>query len=87
MPIIIRAKGDDHANDVIKKFKKVITSTNIVQIAKDRRYYAKPSEVRTQRMNELRRMKRRLRSIKKLKNAPQPRPARTIRRRTTENEG
>ncbi len=68
MPIIIKAKGDDHTGDLIKKFKKVIASTNIIQIVKDRKYYQKPSEVRTVRMNELRRMKKRLRSLKKQKN-------------------
>lgn len=72
MPIIIKAKGDDHTGDLIKKFKKVIAATNIIQVVKDRKYYMKPSEVRTQRMNELRRMKKRMRSIKKLKNIPAP---------------
>ncbi len=74
MPIIIRAKGDDHTGDLIKKFKKVIAATNIIQVVKDRKYYLKPSEVRTVRQNEIRRMKKRLRSIKKLKNAPTPKP-------------
>ena len=74
MPIIIRAKGDDHTGDLIKKFKKVVAATDIIQIVKDRKYYQKPSEIRTQKMNELRRMHRRLKSIKRLKNAPTPRP-------------
>lgn len=72
MPIIIRAKSDDHPGDLIKKFKKVIAATNIIQNVKDRKYYMKPSEIRTQRQNEIRRMKKRIRVIKKLKNAPIP---------------
>jgi ribosomal protein S21 len=76
MPIIIRAKRDDHPGDIIKKFKKVVAATDIIQIVKDRRYFQKPSELRTVRMNEIRRMKKRLRSIKKLKNPPIPKPPR-----------
>lgn len=74
MPIIIKARGDDHTGDLIKKFKKVMAATNIIQIVKDRKYYQKPSEVRTMRMNELRRMKKRMRSLKRQKNVVQQRP-------------
>jgi ribosomal protein S21 len=74
VPIIIRAKGDDHTGDLIKKFKKVIAATDIIQVVKDRRYYQKPSEVRTVRQNEIRRMKKRLRAIKKQKNVSTPKP-------------
>lgn len=74
MPIIIRARSDDHTGDLIKKFKKIIAATNIIQIVKDRKYYQKPSELRTVRMNELRRMRKRVHNLKKLKNIPAPRP-------------
>ena len=73
MPIIVKAKSDDHPGDVIKKFKKIIAATNIIQVVKDRKYYMKPSEVRTQRQNEIRRMKKRQRVLKHLKNVPAPR--------------
>jgi ribosomal protein S21 len=80
VPIIIKAKGDDHTGDLIKKFKKIIAATNIIQVVKDRKYYMKPSEVRTVRQNELRRMKKRLRSLKKMKNIPAPKiPKRPVR--------
>ena len=36
MPIIIKARGDDHTGDLIKKFKKIIAATDIIQIVKDR---------------------------------------------------
>jgi len=74
LPIIIKARPDDHPGDLIKKFKKVVAATNIVQIVKDRKYYMKPSEVRTVRQNEIRRMQKRTRAIKRLKNAPTPKP-------------
>ena len=79
MPIVIKARGDDHPGDLIKKFKKVMAATNIVQVVKDRKYYLKPSEIRTVRMNELRRMSKRKRAIKKMKNAPIPKPPRKLR--------
>ncbi len=74
MPIILKARSDDHTGDLIKKFKKIIAATDIIQIVKDRRYYQKPSEIRTVRQNEIRRMKKRQKSIKRLKNAPIPKP-------------
>lgn len=86
MPIIVKARGDEHPGDIIKKFKKIVVATDIVQKVKDRRYYQKPSEVKTQRLNELRRMKRRLRAVKKMKNPPQPRPPRRFSRPRHESE-
>jgi len=72
MPIIIKARGDDHTGDLIKKFKKIIAATDIIQMVKDRKYYMKPSEVRTVRQNEIRRMHKRKPALKKMKNIPAP---------------
>lgn len=74
MPIIIRGRSDDHTGDLIKKFKKIMAATNIIQVVKDRKYYQKPSELRSVKMNELRRMRKRMRSLKKQKNVVQQRP-------------
>lgn len=68
MPIIIRAHGNDSTNDLIKKFKKVTIATDVVQIVKDRRYYQKPSKIKAVKNTEMRRLKKRARSLKKLKN-------------------
>ncbi len=68
MPIIIRAQGNDSTSDLIKKFKKVTVATDIVQIVKDRRYYQKPSKVKAVKNTEMRRLKKRARSLKRLKN-------------------
>jgi ribosomal protein S21 len=76
LPIILKARNDDHTGDLIKKFKKIIAATNIIQVVKDRKYYQKPSEVRTVRMNEIRRSHKRKRALKKMKNTPVPRPPR-----------
>lgn len=78
MPIVLKARNDDHTGDLIKKFKKVIAATNIIQVVKDRKYYQKPSELRTVRLNEIRRSQKRKRAIKKMKNAPIPRPSRRM---------
>lgn len=68
MPIIIKAHGNDSTNDLIKKFKKVTIATDVVQIVKDRRYYQKPSKIKAVKNTEMRRLKKRARSLKKLKN-------------------
>ncbi len=72
MPIIVKAQGHDSTNDLIKKFKKVTVATDIVQKVKDRRYYQKPSQLKAVRKIEIQRLKKRMRSLKKMKNvAPQ----------------
>jgi ribosomal protein S21 len=68
MPIIIKAQGNDSTSDLIKKFKKISVATDIVQMVKDRRYYMKPSRVRAVHKTEMRRLRKRARSLKKLKN-------------------
>ena len=68
MPIIIKAKAGDSTHDVIKKFKKAITASDIVQKARDRRFFQKPSSVRTVKKSEKRRLRKRAQSLKKMKN-------------------
>ena len=68
LPIIIRAKKNQSTNDVIRQFKKAIANAGVVQIAKDRRYFAKPSRVKATGVAERSRLKRRARSLKKTKN-------------------
>jgi ribosomal protein S21 len=68
MPIIIKAKAGDSTYDLIKKFKKAVASSDIVQKAKDRRFFQKPSALRTIIKTEKRRLSKRARSLKKMKN-------------------
>lgn len=68
MPIIIKANKNDSAGDVIKKFKKASASTNVVQQAKDRRYFTKPSQVRAQKKIKVKRLQHRIRTLKRMKN-------------------
>lgn len=68
MPIIIKAKAGDSSHDVIKKFKKAVAASDIVAKARDRRFYKKPSAIRTEKKSEKRRLRKRARSLKRMKN-------------------
>lgn len=68
MAIIVKAQGSDNTNDVIKKFKKAIAGTDVVQKAKDRRYFKKPSQVRAEKKIQMNRLRKRARVLKRTKN-------------------
>lgn len=70
MPIVIKARAKDTTHDVIKRFKKVITRIDIVQKAKDGRFFQKPSKLRAVKKIELKRLGKRLRKLKRMKNIP-----------------
>jgi ribosomal protein S21 len=69
MPIVIKAKKNETTSDVIKKFKKAVSATNVVQVARDRAYFQKPSQVKAVKKHVIKRAQRRLRSLKRRKNA------------------
>lgn len=70
MPIVIRAKKSDSTSDVIKRFKKLVTIANVLDIARSREFHFKPSALKNIRLNELKRQKRRAKKIAALnKNA------------------
>jgi len=68
MPIVIKSDGNQSSGDVIRRFKKASASTDVVQKAKDRRYFTKPSKVRAQKKIEKTRLRRRARVLKHTKN-------------------
>jgi ribosomal protein S21 len=68
MAIVIKAKKSESTNDLIRKFKKAVAATGVVQIVKDRRYFRKPSKVKSEKTATDNRLKRRARSLKKMKN-------------------
>ena len=70
MPIIIKAGPKTTTNDIIRQFKKATFSANVVQIAKERRYFLKPSAKRAKKKIEFIRLRKRLRSMKRRKNSP-----------------
>ncbi len=68
MPIIVKAKKTESTNDLIRKFKKMTAAADIVQIVKDRRYFQKPSRIKSVKTSEMRRLEKRARSLKRMKN-------------------
>lgn len=68
MPIVVRAKKNESLHELIKKFKKAVSASDIVQISKDRRYYQKPSRLKATKVAQMRRLKKRFRSLKRMKN-------------------
>lgn len=68
MPIVVLAKAKDTTHDLIKRFKKALGKTDIVQKAKDKQYFQKPSRLRAIKKIEMKRLGRRLRKLKRMKN-------------------
>ncbi len=68
MPLVVKAGPRDSTLDLIKKFKKLTTLVDIVQITKDNRYYRNPSSKRAVKTIERKRLRKRTRSLKKMKN-------------------
>jgi ribosomal protein S21 len=68
VPVIIRAKSSDSTSDVIRKFKKAVAATDLVQKVKDRAFFQKPSKIKAVKRHDLKRAQKRLRSLKKQKN-------------------
>ncbi len=71
MPIIVKAKKNSSSSDLIKKFKKLVAASNVVQNAKDRRYYKKPSRVKADQTAAHNRLRKRMHSLKRMKNTPE----------------
>ncbi len=68
MPVIVKSKKGDSNSSLIRRFKKAVFNQDIVQRARDRRYYQKPSEVRAQKNSEKKHLRKKLKTLKKMKN-------------------
>jgi ribosomal protein S21 len=68
LPIVIRAKKNQSTSDLIRQFKKAVAATGIVQIVKDRRYFQKPSKIKSIKTAENSRLRKRAHSLAKTKN-------------------
>ncbi|MEA2056565.1 MAG: 30S ribosomal protein S21 [Patescibacteria group bacterium] len=69
MAVVVKAKKDDSTSSLIRRFKKAVKSEDIVQKTRDRRYYKKPATLRAERKSTKRHLKKRLKTVKKMKNA------------------
>ncbi|MBQ6154837.1 30S ribosomal protein S21 [bacterium] len=68
MTIVVKNRGNESVGDMIKRFKKISVAMDIQTLVKDRQYHLKPSQVRKNYNNDNRRLRRRLRGLKKMKN-------------------
>lgn len=79
MPIIVRKTSkSDSTGNLVRKFKKAVSAMDIVQRTRDRRYYKKPSTIKAERLSEKRHLRKRLKTLKKMKNVP-PQSLRSLR--------
>lgn len=63
MPVVVKAKKNDSTADVIKKFKKLVMVADVLEIARAREFYFKPSAQKNIRYNELKRQRKRAKRI------------------------
>ncbi|OGV92793.1 30S ribosomal protein S21 [Microgenomates group bacterium RIFCSPLOWO2_01_FULL_47_10] len=63
MATIIKAKKDEPATSLIKRFKKTVAADQILKIAKEREFYRKPSEIKKEKKKEVLRLRRRERRM------------------------
>ena len=68
MSIIVKNRGNEPVNDLIKRFKKISVAVDVQTQVKERQYHLRPSQVRKNNKNDNRRLRRRLRGLKKMKN-------------------
>ena len=59
VPTIVKAKKDEPAASVIRRFKKQVMQDQVLKDLKKKEYYIKPSQVRKERKKEWERQKRR----------------------------
>lgn len=58
---VVKAKPGDTADSMIRKFTKKVFNEKIVEEAKKREFYQKPSEIKKEKKKELKKRLRRLR--------------------------
>ena len=59
MATVVKAKKDEPAASVIKRFKKTVAADQILKIAREKEYYMKPSELKKEKKKEQERNRRR----------------------------
>mgnify|MGYP001602881606 CR=1 FL=1 len=60
MATVVKAKGDEQADSVIRRFKKQVLMDDVLTEIKRREFYKKPSEERKEKKKERERQRRRL---------------------------
>jgi ribosomal protein S21 len=57
MPIIVKAKKDESADGVIRRFKKKVMNEDVIEEVRKREFHKSPSVLRKERNNEIKRKK------------------------------
>jgi small subunit ribosomal protein S21 len=65
VPTIIKAKKDEPAASIIRRFKKQVMQDQILKDVKRKEFYVKPSQVRKEQKKEWERQKRRDQRLQK----------------------
>lgn len=60
MPIVVKAQPNDNTDQVIRKFKKLVLQEQLLTKLKDKAHYKKPAIKKKEKLNELRRRRKRL---------------------------
>ncbi len=68
MPIIVKKTKKDSTSSLIRKFKKITSQLDVVQNARDRRYYKKPSTIKAEKNSTKHHLKKKLKTLKNMKN-------------------
>lgn len=67
MPTIVKSKPGESKSQLIQRFKKDVLQAQIIEIAREKKAYIKPSEKRKLVKNEFRRLKKRRKRLKSRK--------------------
>jgi len=57
--IIVRAKPGESTGSLVKKFKRKVQKNQLLTTLRDKQFYKKPSEVKKEKRNELKRKHKR----------------------------
>jgi len=57
MPIVVKAKKDESADSLIRKFKKKVLNEDILPEVRKREFHSTPSMIRKEKKNEIKRKK------------------------------
>lgn len=64
MPTVVKSKPGESKSQLIQRFKKTVLQAQIIDIAKEKQAYIKPSEKRKIKKNEQRRLRKRRKRLR-----------------------
>lgn len=67
MPIVVKAQPGDSTDQLIRNFKKRILQDQLLTELKEREFYKKPSMLKKEKMSEFKRLKKRRKKLRCLR--------------------